>query len=64
MLPLFFLATGYLTAWLSLATCADTSFREARSKGVSGRDILGNKVVPTREDVAASIAGPFLVKTL
>ncbi|WP_267105413.1 hypothetical protein [Xanthomonas sacchari] len=63
MLTLLFLAIGYLTAWLSLATCAETSFREATSKGVSGRDMLGNKVVPTREAVTASIAGPFLVQT-
>ncbi|MBB5886013.1 hypothetical protein DYQ93_18605 [Xanthomonas sp. LMG 8992] len=63
ILALSFLGVGYLTARLSLASCADASFQEARSKGISGRDMLGNKVAPTRDSVTASIAGPYLVRT-
>ena len=57
------LGVGYATAWLSLNSCADETFREIQRHGVRGTDMLGNRVDLSRSDVSARIAGPFLVET-
>lgn len=54
---------GYVTAWASLTSCADETFQDIQTQRIRGTDMLGNKVTLTRDAVAASIAGPFLVET-
>jgi len=54
---------GYITSWLSLDSCTDETFREIHSRGISGTDMLGNKVTLNRNDVSARIIGPFFVET-
>lgn len=60
---LLVLGAGYLTAWHSLEACADDTFRDLRRKGIRGRDMKGESVAMTRDEVSATVEGPFLVET-
>ena len=45
----FVLGVGYITSWLSLASCADETFKEIQHHGgITGIDLAGNKVALTR----------------
>jgi len=60
---IFLIGVGYVTAWLSLASCADDTFREIQIKDISGMDMFGKKIALTRSNVSSKIVGPFLVET-
>lgn len=56
------LALGYLTAWRSLDSCAADAYSDMRSRGISGSDMRGRKVVLSRNEVFAKVTGPFQVE--